>query len=215
MMVLEEIRVGMAKSVCTHLDKLVPTSGNDDRVLRVRGEAHARDPLGVALVGDGVLAVTEGVPELDGPVTGAGDDLAVVGGEGYGEDIVGVANEAAGGVAGGELPKAEGLVPGRGEGVGTIGRDNLFMQSSAQSPADFLASQLLASPDITYAVGHNVGVAVQTPLGVSVRGLVASEVPDDQSLVAGRRQEHVRAAEKTISTLSSGNLCAAQTCGSL
>lgn len=181
--------------VCTHLDELVPASGNDDRVLRVRGEAHARDPLGVALVGDGVLAVTEGVPELDGPVTGAGDDLAVIGGERDGEDIVGVTDEAAGGVTGGELPEAESLVPGRGKSVGTIGGDNLFMQLSAQSSTDFLASQLLASPDKTYAVGHNVGVAVQTPLRVSVRGLVASEIPDDQSLVAGRRQEHVRAAE--------------------
>lgn len=70
------------------------------------------------------------------------------------------------------------------------------MQLSAQPFLDFLASQLLAMPDVTYAVGHNVGVAVQTPLGVSVRGLVASEVPDDQGLVAGSRQEHVGAAHK-------------------
>lgn len=48
---------------------------------------------------------------------------------------------------------------------------------------------------MTYAVGNDVGVTVQTPLRVSVRGLVASEVPDDQGLVAGRRQEHVGAAK--------------------
>jgi len=99
------------KNECTDLDELVPTSANDDGVLRVRGKAHAGHPLGVALIGDGVLAVTEGVPELDGPVAGARNDLAVVGGEGDGEDIVGVANEAAGGVASGKLPEAEGLVP--------------------------------------------------------------------------------------------------------
>ena len=97
--------------VATNLDELVPTSGDDDGVLGVGREAHARDPLGVALVGDGVLAVTEGVPELDGSVARSGDDLAVVGGEGDGENVVGVADEAAGGDTGGELPEAEGLVP--------------------------------------------------------------------------------------------------------
>ena len=38
-----------------------------------------------------------------------------------------------------------------------------------------------------------MGVAVEAPLGVTVRGLVAGEVPDDQGLVAGTGQEHVRA----------------------
>lgn len=46
-----------------------------------------------------------------------------------------------------------------------------------------------------------MGVAVQTPLRVSVRGLVASEVPDDQGLVAGRGQEHVGAASKQSAQL--------------
>lgn len=34
---------------------------------------------------------------------------------------------------------------------------------------------------------------MQTPLGVTVRGLVAGQVPDDQSLVARTGQEHVGA----------------------
>ena len=109
----------------THLDELVPTSGDDDGVLGVGGEAHARDPLGVALVGDGVLAVTEGVPQLDGAVAGSGNDLAVVGREGDGQNVVGVADEAAGGLTGGELPQTESLVPGGGKGVGTVGRNDL------------------------------------------------------------------------------------------
>ena len=99
-------------AVCTDLDKLVPASGDDDGVLGVRAEADARSPLGVALVGDGVLAVTEGVPELDGSVTRTGNDLAVVGGEADGEDVGGVADEAAGGSAGVEVPEAESVVPG-------------------------------------------------------------------------------------------------------
>ena len=51
--------------------------------------------------------------------------MTVVGGEGDGEDIVGVADEAAGRHARSEFPQPKGLVPGGGEGVGTVGRDNL------------------------------------------------------------------------------------------
>lgn len=50
---------------------------------------------------------------------------------------------------------------------------------------------------MTYAVGDDVGVAVETPLGVSVRGLVAGEVPNDQRLVAGSGQEHVGAGKSS------------------
>ena len=75
----------------------------------------------MALVGDGVLAVTEGVPELDCPVTGTGNDLSVVGREGDGENIVGVADETSGGLTSGEFPETEGLIPGSGESVGAVG----------------------------------------------------------------------------------------------
>jgi hypothetical protein len=53
----------------------------------------------------------------------------------------------------------------------------------------------------TYAVGDDVGVAVEAPLGVTVRGLVAGQVPDDQGLVAGTGQEHVRAGAVSIRPL--------------
>jgi hypothetical protein len=43
-----------------------------------------------------------------------------------------------------------------------------------------------------------VGVAVQTPLGVAVRGLVAGQVPDDERLVARAGQEHVGAGRKSV-----------------
>lgn len=90
----------LIQSMRTHLDKLVPTSANNDGVLGIRAEPHARYPLSVALVGDGELAVSERVPELDGPVARARNDLSVVGGEGDGEDVVGVADETAGGDTG-------------------------------------------------------------------------------------------------------------------
>lgn len=122
----------------------------------------------MALVGDGVLAVAEGVPQLDGAVPRAGDDLAVVGGEGDGEDVVVVADEAAGGLARGELPQAQGLVPGGGQSVGAVGGDD--------------------------TVGDDVRVAVERALGVAVAGVVARQVPDDQRLVTRTRQEHVGAA---------------------
>ena len=116
-----------------YLDELVPASGDNDGVLGVGAEAHTGNPLGVALVGDGVLAVTQSVPQLDGAVTGAGDDLAVVGGERNGEDIVVVADEGTGGVAGGQLPEAEGLVPRGGQSVGTVGGDHLYTKRNQRS----------------------------------------------------------------------------------
>lgn len=109
-----------------YLHKLVPATGNNDGVLGVRAEADARNPLSMALIRDGVLAVAEGVPELDGPVTRARDDLAVVGGEGDGENVVGVADEATSGGAAGQLPEAEGLVPRRGESVRTVRGNDLY-----------------------------------------------------------------------------------------
>jgi len=60
-------------------DKLVPASGDDDGVGGVGGEADAGHPLGMTVLGDGVFAFSQGVPELDGLITGSGDDLAVVG----------------------------------------------------------------------------------------------------------------------------------------
>lgn len=122
----------------TYLDQLVPAGRDDHRVLGVGREANARNPLSVALVGDGELAVTEGVPELDGPVAGARDNLAVVGRERDRKDVVGVTDEPAGGGAGGELPQAEGLVPGSGEGIGTVRRDHLPRQSAQLNSSIFL-----------------------------------------------------------------------------
>ncbi len=53
----------------TYLDELIPSSTDNDWVLRVRAEANARHPLGVTLVSDGELAVSQSVPQLDRAVT--------------------------------------------------------------------------------------------------------------------------------------------------
>jgi hypothetical protein len=53
-----------------HLDQLVPTARDDEGVLGGGREADAGNPLAVTILGaggaDGVLAVTKGVPQLDG-----------------------------------------------------------------------------------------------------------------------------------------------------
>lgn len=184
----------------TYLDELVPAGGDNDGVLGVGAEADARNPLGVALLGDGELAVTEGVPELDGAIAGTGDDLTVVGGEADGENVVGVADETAGGGAGGKLPETEGLVPRGREGVGTVGRDHLCRANQSNCPRYIPRYQHDFPPPIrvdrvfsTYTVGDDVRVAVETALGVAVRGLIAGEVPDDEGLVSATRKEHVGA----------------------
>jgi hypothetical protein len=118
----------------TYLDELVPAGGDNDSVLGVGREADTRDPLRVALIGDGELAVTEGVPQLDGAVTGTRDDLTVVGGERDGQDVVGVADEAAGGGAGGKLPQPQGLVPRGRQSVSTVRGDNLPVPSAFKFP---------------------------------------------------------------------------------
>ena len=108
-----------------YLDKLIPPSAHDDRVLGIGAESHARNPLGMTLFGNGKLAVAQGVPQLDGTIARARDDLTVVGGEGDGEDIVGVADEAAGRHSSGEFPQSESLIPRGGQSVGTVGGNDL------------------------------------------------------------------------------------------
>lgn len=114
-------------SKSTYLDELVPAGGDNDRVLGVGAESNARNPFGVALLVDGELAVTEGVPQLNGAVARARDDLTVVGREGDGKDVVGVADESSGSGAGSKLPQAESLVPRSRQSVSTIRGDNLFI----------------------------------------------------------------------------------------
>ena len=65
----------------------------------------------MALLGDRELAVSKSVPELDSSVAGSRDNLSVIGREGNGQNIIGVAYKASGGGTGGKLPETQGLVP--------------------------------------------------------------------------------------------------------
>ena len=73
---------------------------------------------------DSVLAFAESVPEFDRAVAGGGDDLTVIDGESDGENVLGMADEAARGGAGVEVPEAEIAVPGAGEGELAVGGED-------------------------------------------------------------------------------------------
>ena len=75
------------------LDELIPTSRDDDRVGSDGGETDARYPFSMTfrLGSNGVFALSESVPKLDGAIARSRDDLTVINGESDGEDILGVA----------------------------------------------------------------------------------------------------------------------------
>lgn len=163
--VADEVGAELAVGQGPDLDELVPAAGNNEGDGLGGGEPNARDPLGVALVGDGELALSEGVPELHGLVAGSRDNLPVVDREGNGKDILGVANEAAGGLSRVDLPEAEGAVPGAGEGELAVGGD--------------------------HDVRHEVGVALEGTAGETVVSLLAGEGPHEAGLVTGGGEDHV------------------------
>lgn len=71
-----------------HLDNFIPSTRDDDRVARVRGEANTGDPVGMAISGDIELALSKGVPELDGLITRTRNNLTVVGREGNRQNVL-------------------------------------------------------------------------------------------------------------------------------
>lgn len=117
-----------------------------------------------------------------------------------------MAVEDAGGVTSRKFPQTQSLVPGRRQSVGTVRGDNLYITKKAHQSAPFLLyiiHILFLSMDgfdlggrrkrQTYTVGDGVGVALQASLGVPVGLVVASQVPDDQSLIATGGEQHVGA----------------------
>lgn len=115
---------------------------------------------------DRVLALADRVPELDRLVARPGDNLPVVDGEGDGQHVLGVAQEAARRGPRGQVPQPEGPVPGAREGELAIGRND-----------DVL---------------NKVRVAPEGAARVAVAGpFLASQVPDDDGLVARGREDNV------------------------
>jgi hypothetical protein len=111
----------------------------------------------VAVFLDVVLALAEGIPELDRAITRTRDDLTIVRAEAYGEHVGGVTDKAAGGETSVKVPETKGMVPRRREcELAVRGDDN---------------------------VGHEVVMTLEDPLGVAVRVLVARELPYNDRLV--------------------------------
>jgi hypothetical protein len=128
-----EVHAELAVGKFPDLDDLVPTSRDNERNVRVRGEADAADPLFVPVLGEGELKVTKSVPEVDGLVARSGDDLTVVGGEGDGENILGVANELAGAVTSAQFPQTESSIPRSGKSEVTIRREGNILDEVGMS----------------------------------------------------------------------------------
>lgn len=106
---------------------------------------------------DVVFAFTERVPELDGLVTRSRYDLPVISTEANRQNVGGVADESAGGLASVKVPEAESVIPRCREGELAIGRDN--------------------------NIRDEVVVAMKDSLGISIALFVARQLPDDDGLV--------------------------------
>jgi len=155
----------LAVSQVPHLHGAVPTSRDDDRVGHVWREAHARHPIGVSILSDGVLALAKSVPQLDGAVTRARHDLTVVGREGNAQDVLLVVIELSGGLALGQIPQAKSAVPGARQAKLTVRGDN--------------------------GIRNKVTVTLKSLIGNTARRVVLVKLPDNQSLVSRSGQNNV------------------------
>ena len=117
------------------------------------------------LVLNGVLALSEGVPQLDGLIARTGDNLTVVSGESDRQDILGVANELTVAHAGVDVPKTEGSIPRTRQNELSIrGDDN---------------------------IRDEVGVTSESTTGGSVLDFVLGKVPDDDGLVTRTGHQNI------------------------
>lgn len=114
----------------------------------------------MAIILDIILALSKGIPELDGPVAGPGDDLPIIGTEADGKDVRSMADETTRGLAVVQVPETESMIPRSREGKLAIGGDD----------------------DVRY----EVVVSVQDTFWIAVRVLVTGQLPDDYGLVCTR-----------------------------
>jgi len=164
--VAHKVGAKLAVGQVPNLYKAVPAATNDKRVGSAWGEAYAGNPFFVSIfVWDGKFTFAKGVPKLDALVAGTTDDLTVILGKCHGKDVLGVADETAGGLAVGQVPEAKGTVPTSGKGeLSVAGDDYVF---------------------------YKVGVTLKAAAGGAVRFFSAGQVPYNDGLVARRGQDHV------------------------
>jgi hypothetical protein len=108
------------------LDKTIPSARDNERNALGRREANTRDPFSVSLAfsrSNGILAFSESVPELDGLVARARDNLTVVHGEGNTENVLLVSNETTGSLSRIDFPKTKGSIPRSAQGKLAVAAD--------------------------------------------------------------------------------------------
>jgi hypothetical protein len=149
-----------------NLDELVPTSRDDQRLLNVRGESNAANPVTVSVMGDLVLELSKSVPQIDGLISGSRDDLSVISRESNRQDILSMSNESSGGDTSVKIPQSKGSIPRSGESELSIRRDGKVLDE--------------------------VSVSLHSSNWDSIFRVLTSELPFDDGLVSRSRQEHIR-----------------------
>jgi hypothetical protein len=165
--VASQVGSQLAVAQVPDLNELIPTSRDNHWVAWVRRETDGANPFSVSLFFNGVLAFSQSVPQLNGLISGTRDDLSVVSREGNTQNVLGVSDETTSGGSKVEVPQSQSRVPRTREGELTIRGDS----------------------------------QIRNEVGVSVKGLLWStivllrftgQVPDDDGLISGSRQEHIR-----------------------
>lgn len=155
------------------LESSVPAHGGEVGVegalglsLQLGRVSHLGHPVLMVVGFRGVLAVSQGVPELDFLVGARGDDLTVVRGEGDGEDFLLMSDELTDSLAGLDIPETEGLVPGRGDAIVTI-----------QGEAD-IGNEVVVASELLGRHTHDVFLRF------------VEQLPGHEALVTGTRDQH-------------------------
>jgi hypothetical protein len=164
-----------------NLNKLIPTTGNDERVSRVRRETNTRNPFRVTIFSDVILALTEGVPELDGLITRTRNNLTVVSRERDRQDIVGVTNETTSGSTVVQIPETESVIPRSRESELTIGRDSNILNKVR------VTDERLTGNTIVHFISVKKRLIFDTFLASKKKKNLPGKVPDDDGFITRGR----------------------------
>merc|ERR1739848_371669 len=125
------------------LDIFIPAARHNDGVLVVGGEPNARNPFSVTLLLDGVFALSQSIPQLDGLVSGSTDNLPVIGRKSNAQNIVAVIFKTPGGTSSGQIPQSQVLVPRSGQGKVSIRREDNIRNKVSVSMETLLGDSIV------------------------------------------------------------------------
>merc|ERR1739838_1008649 len=125
------------------LDIFVPAARNNDWVLVVGGEPNARDPFSVSLLLDGVFALSQSIPQLDGLVSRSTDNLPIIGRKSNAQNIVAVVFKTPCGTSSGQIPQSQVLVPRSGQGKVSIRREDNIRNKVSVSMETLLGDSIV------------------------------------------------------------------------